>query len=167
MTVLHLLCKYGNCAVLLLLCRETRQASLGLPATGKSTCLRLLFRFYDAGHGRITIDGQDISKISQVCTRRAAAELGGTMPDAAHCVNARDESPLSLDAKAALAQASLRSACGVVPQDTVLFNDSILYNIRSAPCGPSRAPTTVWMQGCRCHFIVWAHLFASARSDDS
>src|SRR5678809_682986 len=27
-------------------------------------------------------------------------------------------------------QASLRSAIGIVPQDTVLFNDTILYNIR-------------------------------------
>src|SRR6476661_3985772 len=27
-------------------------------------------------------------------------------------------------------QASLRAAIGVVPQDTVLFNDTILYNIR-------------------------------------
>lgn len=30
-------------------------------------------------------------------------------------------------------QSSLRTACGVVPQDTVLFNDSILYNIRFVP----------------------------------
>jgi ATP-binding cassette, subfamily B, heavy metal transporter len=30
----------------------------------------------------------------------------------------------------AVTQASLRSAIGMVPQDTVLFNDSILYNIR-------------------------------------
>jgi ATP-binding cassette, subfamily B, heavy metal transporter len=29
-----------------------------------------------------------------------------------------------------LRQASLRSAIGIVPQDTVLFNDSVLYNIR-------------------------------------
>src|SRR5260370_27936293 len=29
-----------------------------------------------------------------------------------------------------LKQASLRAAIGIVPQDTVLFNDSILYNIR-------------------------------------
>ena len=28
------------------------------------------------------------------------------------------------------AQMSLRAAIGVVPQDTVLFNDTILYNIR-------------------------------------
>src|SRR5258706_15299210 len=27
-------------------------------------------------------------------------------------------------------QASLRAAIGIVPQDTVLFNDTILYNIR-------------------------------------
>ena len=27
-------------------------------------------------------------------------------------------------------QMSLRAAIGVVPQDTVLFNDTILYNIR-------------------------------------
>lgn len=38
---------------------------LMLPIAGKSTCLRLLFRFYDAIGGRITIDGQDISKITQ------------------------------------------------------------------------------------------------------
>ncbi len=30
----------------------------------------------------------------------------------------------------ALNQASLRAAIGVVPQDSVLFNDTILYNIR-------------------------------------
>src|SRR5205807_10655623 len=29
-----------------------------------------------------------------------------------------------------LKQASLRAAIGIVPQDTVLFNDTILYNIR-------------------------------------
>jgi ATP-binding cassette subfamily B protein len=29
-----------------------------------------------------------------------------------------------------LKQASLRGAIGIVPQDTVLFNDTILYNIR-------------------------------------
>ncbi len=32
---------------------------------GKSTISRLLFRFYDVNSGRITIDGQDISKVTQ------------------------------------------------------------------------------------------------------
>jgi ATP-binding cassette subfamily B protein len=34
-------------------------------------------------------------------------------------------------------QASLRAAIGIVPQDTVLFNDTICYNIRYGPLGAS------------------------------
>jgi len=37
-----------------------------------------------------------------------------------------------------LKQASLRAAIGIVPQDTVLFNDSILYNIRYGRPGSRR-----------------------------
>jgi ATP-binding cassette subfamily B protein len=66
-------------------------AIVGPSGAGKSTISRLLFRFYDLTGGRITIDGQDISDVTQ------------------H---------------------SLRSAIGMVPQDTVLFNDTIRYNIR-------------------------------------
>ena len=65
-------------------------AVVGTTGAGKSTLSRLLFRFYDASSGRITIDGQDIREV---------------------------------------AQASLRAAIGIVPQDTVLFNDTIYYNI--------------------------------------
>ena len=65
-------------------------AAVGASGAGKSTLARLLFRFYDAGAGSITIDGQDIRHVTQD---------------------------------------SLRAAIGVVPQDTVLFNDSIYYNI--------------------------------------
>ena len=54
---------------------------------------RLLFRFYDTTKGRILIDGQDISTVTQT---------------------------------------SLRRAIGVVPQDTVLFNDTIRANIQYA-----------------------------------
>lgn len=64
---------------------------MGSSGSGKSTILRLLFRFYEVQKGRILIDGQDISQVSQI---------------------------------------SLRGAIGVVPQDTVLFNDTIGYNIR-------------------------------------
>jgi ATP-binding cassette subfamily B protein len=66
-------------------------AVVGPSGAGKSTISRLLFRFYDLFGGRITIDGQDIAKVTQV---------------------------------------SLRKAIGMVPQDTVLFNDTIRYNIR-------------------------------------
>jgi ATP-binding cassette subfamily B protein len=65
-------------------------AVVGPSGSGKSTLARLLFRFYDVGAGRITIDGQDLRDVTQ---------------------------------------ASVRAAIGIVPQDTVLFNDSIEYNI--------------------------------------
>jgi ATP-binding cassette subfamily B protein len=66
-------------------------AVVGPSGAGKSTISRLLYRFYDLSGGRILIDGQDISKVTQ---------------------------------------ASLRESIGMVPQDTVLFNDTIRYNIR-------------------------------------
>ncbi len=66
-------------------------AIVGPSGAGKSTISRLLFRFYDVGSGRITIDGQDIREVQQT---------------------------------------SLRDALGMVPQDTVLFNDTVRYNIR-------------------------------------
>jgi ATP-binding cassette subfamily B protein len=66
-------------------------AVVGPSGAGKSTISRLLFRFYDLAGGRILIDGQDISKVTQK---------------------------------------SLRKVIGMVPQDTVLFNDTIRYNIR-------------------------------------
>ena len=40
---------------------------------------------------------------------------------------------------AAATQASLRSAIGIVPQDTVLFNDSIGYNIGYGREGSTQA----------------------------
>jgi ATP-binding cassette subfamily B protein len=66
-------------------------AVVGPSGAGKSTISRLLFRFYDLSGGRILIDSQDISAVTQK---------------------------------------SLRQAIGMVPQDTVLFNDTIRYNIR-------------------------------------
>jgi ATP-binding cassette subfamily B protein len=65
-------------------------AIVGPSGAGKSTISRLLFRFYDVTGGRLSIDGQDIRRVTQ---------------------------------------SSLRAAIGIVPQDTVLFNDTIRYNI--------------------------------------
>ena len=65
-------------------------AVVGHSGSGKSTLARLLFRFYDVGTGRITVNGVDIRDVTQ---------------------------------------ASVRAAIGIVPQDTVLFNDTIFYNI--------------------------------------
>ncbi len=68
----------------------TKTALVGASGGGKSTCLKLLFRFYDVTGGSITVDGHDL----------------------------RD---LKTD--------SLRKNIGVVPQDTVLFNETIMYNL--------------------------------------
>ncbi|MEJ2553765.1 MAG: ABC transporter ATP-binding protein/permease, partial [Gammaproteobacteria bacterium] len=74
-------------------------AVVGASGGGKSTLVRLLFRFYDIDSGRILINGQDIRAVTQ------------------H---------------------SLRAAIGIVPQDTVLFNDTIYYNIAYAKPEASR-----------------------------
>ena len=66
-------------------------AIVGPSGHGKSTLMKLLFRFYDVNHGSICIDGQDIKQVTLK---------------------------------------SLRRAIGVVPQDTVLFNESIFENVR-------------------------------------
>jgi len=66
-------------------------AVVGQSGSGKSTLVKLLFRFYDVDSGAITINKQDISKVSQL---------------------------------------SLRSHIGIVPQDTVLFNDSLFNNVQ-------------------------------------
>ncbi|MGB5277090.1 MAG: ABC transporter ATP-binding protein/permease [Gammaproteobacteria bacterium] len=68
-------------------------AVVGPSGAGKSTLARLLFRFYEADDGRILVDEQDISDVTQ---------------------------------------ASLRENVGIVPQDTVLFNQSIYHNIHYA-----------------------------------
>lgn len=65
-------------------------AIVGPSGAGKSTIARILFRFYDIQSGQVSIDGQDISGVTQ---------------------------------------ASLRAAIGIVPQDMVLFNDTVGYNI--------------------------------------
>ncbi|MGH8293345.1 MAG: ABCB family ABC transporter ATP-binding protein/permease [Gammaproteobacteria bacterium] len=75
-------------------------AVVGPSGAGKSTLARLMFRFYDASHGQILIDGQDIRTVT------------------------RD---------------SLRRQLGIVPQDTVLFNDTIYYNIAYGRPGAARA----------------------------
>lgn len=46
---------------------------VGKSGSGKSTLIKLLARYYDLSGGKITIDGQDISKVKQESLRRAIA----------------------------------------------------------------------------------------------
>ncbi|KAG0221717.1 ATP-binding cassette sub- B member 6, mitochondrial [Mortierella sp. GBA43] len=87
-------------------------ALVGPTGSGKSTILRLLFRFYDVTSGRILIDGQDISQKTQ---------------------------------------ASLREQVGVVPQDSVLFNESIYYNINYGRTSATRPEVEMAAKAAQIH----------------
>ncbi len=90
-------------------------AIVGPTGAGKSTISRLLFRFYNANEGRVTIDGQDVTEVTQ---------------------------------------ASLRATIGIVPQDTVLFNDTIYYNISYGRPGASPAEIEEAARLARIHDFV-------------
>jgi len=94
-----------------------RVAIVGASGAGKSTISRLLFRFYDVGRGRVTIDGEDIRNATQ---------------------------------------ASVRAAIGIVPQDTVLFNDTIYYNIAYGRPGASPAEIEEAARLARIHDFIMA-----------
>jgi ATP-binding cassette, subfamily B, heavy metal transporter len=93
----------------------TMTAVVGPSGAGKSTLSRLLFRFYEPGSGRITIDGQDITQVTQM---------------------------------------SLRAALGIVPQDTVLFNDTIGYNIGYGREGATREEIEAAARGAAIHDFI-------------
>jgi ATP-binding cassette subfamily B protein len=91
-------------------------AVVGPSGAGKSTLARILYRFYDISGGRVTIDGQDIARVSQE---------------------------------------SLRASIGIVPQDSVLFNDTVGYNIGYGREGASQAEIEEAARGAAIHdFIV-------------
>lgn len=90
-------------------------AVVGPSGSGKSTIGRLLFRFYDVGHGSLKIDGQDIRDVTQ---------------------------------------SSVHGAIGIVPQDTVLFNDTIGYNIAYGLEGASQAQIVEAAKAAKIHDFV-------------
>lgn len=87
-------------------------ALVGESGAGKSTILRLLYRFYDIDGGTIRIDGQDISTVTQK---------------------------------------SLRRAIGIVPQDSVLWNDTIGANIAYGKEGATDEEVIAAAKAARMH----------------
>jgi len=90
-------------------------AIVGPSGSGKSTIARLLYRFYDVGSGRITIDGNDVRTVTQ---------------------------------------SSLRGHIGIVPQDTVLFNDTIGYNIAYGRAGADQTAVEAAARGAAVHTFI-------------
>ncbi|MBT4111034.1 ABC transporter ATP-binding protein [Candidatus Woesearchaeota archaeon] len=78
-------------------------AFVGPSGGGKTTMIKLLYRLFDLSEGKILIDGQDISKITQE---------------------------------------SLRDNMSVVPQEPLLFDNSLWYNIAYA--NPKASKRQIW-----------------------
>ena len=90
-------------------------AVVGGSGAGKSTVLRLLYRFFDAQSGTIKVDDQDISGVT-------------------------------LD--------SLRQSIGVIPQDCVLFNETIFANIQYGNLNASEEEVYAAAKGAQIHDAV-------------
>jgi ATP-binding cassette subfamily B protein len=72
---------------------EKKVALVGHSGCGKTTLVKLLYRFYDVNSGSVQIDGKDIQKIKQT---------------------------------------SLRNEMSIVPQECILFDDTIYNNVKFA-----------------------------------
>jgi len=82
---------------------NTKVALVGPSGSGKTTIIKLLYRLFDLDSGKISLDGQDISKVTQE---------------------------------------SLRDAMSIVPQEPLLFNNSIYFNVAYA--NPGASDKEVW-----------------------
>lgn len=80
--------------------KNEKIALVGHSGCGKTTLVKLLYRFYDAASGKILIDGRDIKNFKQE---------------------------------------SLRSELSIVPQEAILFDDTIYNNILFSNPSASRA----------------------------
>ncbi len=107
-------------------------AVVGPSGSGKSTLARLLYRFYDVDGGRISITNS-----SDTGTGAVANVDDGSARDI------RD-----------YLQATVRGAIAIVPQDTVLFNDSIYYNILYGRPDASRAEVEQAARAAHIHDLI-------------
>lgn len=95
----------------------TSCAVVGTSGSGKSTILRLLYRFYDSDGGQVLMGGHDVRRLTLT---------------------------------------TLRGALGKVPQDMVLFNDTIYYNIAYGDMTATREQVESAARAARVHDAIMA-----------
>ena len=108
-------------------------AVVGPSGSGKSTLARLLYRFYDVGTPPGSPDSPDSRQ----------RDHGGRILIAGQDIRT-------------VTQASVRAAIGIVPQDTVLFNDTVEYNIAYGRPGADRAAVEAAARAARIHDFITA-----------
>ncbi|CAK9142345.1 unnamed protein product [Ilex paraguariensis] len=91
-------------------------AIVGTGGSGKSTILRLLFRFFDTDSGHVRRD----ASLIHLCLLAIIMAISN-WPSPVIRIDGQDIRKVTLE--------SLRKPIGVVPQDTVLFNDTIFHYI--------------------------------------
>ncbi|MEX8499814.1 MAG: ABC transporter ATP-binding protein/permease [Leptothrix ochracea] len=103
-------------------------AVVGASGSGKSTLARLLYRFYDVG--RSGQSAEDAARAGRIT------------------IDGQDIRSVTQD--------SLRRAIGIVPQDTVLFNDTVGYNIGYGRAEATRAEIEAAARAAHIHDFILA-----------
>jgi ATP-binding cassette, subfamily B, heavy metal transporter len=145
-------------------------AVVGPSGSGKSTLARLLYRFYDiepprspAARGSLPPEGAQAT-LGQPggdshLPPRSPAARGSLPPEGAQATLGRPGGGfgrITIDGQdiREVTQGSLRQAIGIVPQDTVLFNDTIGYNIRYGRPDASQAEMERAAQAAHIHHFI-------------
>ena len=119
-------------------------AVVGPSGSGKSTLARLLYRFYDVGMPPRFLAGRgSLPPEGAAVTMGRPGGDGGSIRIAGQDIRQ-------------VTQASLRAAIGIVPQDTVLFNDTVEYNIAYGRPGADRAAVEAAARAARIHDFIAA-----------
>jgi len=147
-------------------------AVVGPSGSGKSTLARLLYRFYDVGvpprspaaRGSLALQAAappESAPLRAVPTGEGRSGAAALSPEGAAVTLGRpggDGGSIRIAGQdiRQVTQASVRAAIGIVPQDTVLFNDTVEYNIAYGRPGADRAAVEAAARAARIHDFIAA-----------